>query len=101
VIGHILKLRERKQLGMDSNFGQQTYMYSALKALDRINASIAMAVVLHGRDQGRPKSATEIRAEQPWCVDSSVRMADRKAAGRQNMTLAAREDVRKSEDICS
>ena len=70
VIGCILKFRERKQLGKDSNFGQQPYMYSALKALDRINASIAMAVVLHGRDQGIPKRATEMRAEQPWCVDS-------------------------------
>ena len=69
VIGCILKFRERKQLGKDSNFGQQTYMYYALKALDRINASIAMAVVLHGRDQGTPKRATEMRAEQPWCVD--------------------------------
>lgn len=69
VIGRILKLRERKQLGKDSNFGQQTYMYSALKALDRINASIAMTVVLHGRDQGRLKCATEMRAEQPWCED--------------------------------
>lgn len=69
VIGRILKLRERKQLGKDSNFGQQTYMYSALKALDRMNASIAMTVVLHGRDQGRLKGATEMRAEQPWCVD--------------------------------
>ena len=69
VIGRILKFRERKQLGKDSNFGQQTYMYSALKALDRINASIAMAVVLHGRDQGRLKRSTEMRAEQPWCVD--------------------------------
>lgn len=69
MIGRILKLRERKQLGKDSNFGQQTYMYSALKALDRINASIAMAVVLHGRDQGTPKRATEMRAEQPCCVD--------------------------------
>lgn len=70
VIGRILKFRERKQLGKDSNFGQQTYMYSALKALDIIDASIAMAVVLHGRDQGTPKRATEMRAEQPWCVDS-------------------------------
>ena len=69
VIGRIFKLRERKQLGMDRNFGRQTYMYSALKALDRTNASIAMAVVLHGRDQGRPIGATEMRAEQPWCVD--------------------------------
>jgi len=43
------KLRERKQLGKDSNFGQQTYMYSAPKALDRIYASIAMAVVVRIR----------------------------------------------------
>ena len=70
VIGRIFKLRERKQLGMDSNFGQQTYMYYALKALDETNASIAMAVVLQGRDQGRLKRATKMRAEQPWCVDS-------------------------------
>jgi hypothetical protein len=69
VIGRFLKLHERKQLGKDSNFGQQTYMYSALKALDRINASVAMSVVLHSRDQSRLKRSTEMRAEQPWCVD--------------------------------
>jgi len=57
------KLRERKQLGKDSNFGQQTYMYSAPKALDKTNASIAMAVVLQCQDQGRHNGATEMRAE--------------------------------------
>ena len=28
-----------------------------------------MAVVLRCQDQGRLESATEMRAEQPWCVD--------------------------------
>lgn len=100
VIGRILKLRERKQLGKDSNFGQQTYTYFALKALDRINASIAMAVVLHGRDQGCPKCSTEMRAEQPWCVDISIITADVRAAGRQNMTTPTRDEARKSADTC-
>jgi len=86
---------------MDSNFGQQTYMYSALKALDRINASIARAVVLHGRDQGRPRRTTEMRAEQPWCIDHQHQYSGCESRGPPDMTLAARDEARKPTDTCS
>jgi hypothetical protein len=94
------ELGEWKPLGKDSNFGQQTYMSYALKALDKRSASIAIAVVLQDRDQGRPKACYKDagRATLVWTI---ISMTGVKAAGRQDMTMTARDKARKPTDTCS
>jgi hypothetical protein len=68
--------------------------------LDRTSASIAVAVVLQGRDQGRPKECYK-DAGRAILVCTIISMTDVKAAGRQDMTMIARDKARKPTDTCS